>query len=235
MATQCWSFKGGCVLRVTRVDECGRFPDPGTPCSQLTTAGFVEIAFSPDVEEGEEILVRNACGDVCVFDPGCPTLKSVEIEFTFCVVDPDLFNITSGYPIVLDAATPTANRVGFDVLETVQCPAGFALEIWSPVVGQACGTTNPASNYLLVPWASNAIVGDFTIENDAIQYTLNARTRINHDWGTGPDGYDVQSGVGGLAGPLITPVPANAHYRTMYVDQPAPAVICGCQPMPTGS
>ena len=234
MATQCWSMKGGCVLRITDVDECGNFSAAGTECSQVTTAGFVEIEFEPDVEEGEEILVRNACGDVCVFDPGKPSLKTVEVTFTFCVVDPDVFNIAAGYPKALDAAAEP-NTVGFDVTDTVKNPAGFALEVWSPIVGQACTGATPASNYLLFPWLTNGIVGDFTIENDALQFTLTAASRIGNLWGTGPVGYDVQLDALEVPGPLVTPVPTNAHYRTLYTEAAPPEVTCGCQAMPSGS
>lgn len=221
---QCWSSVQGKVLRATRVDECG-IPVPGT-CAQVTTDGFISVQYSPEIAEGEEIEVRKANGALCVSDQGCPEIKWINIEATFCNVDPDLFTLLTGYPTVLDHA---GEAVGNRITGKVQCATGAALEVWTRIPGATCGVTGfPYHGYFLVPWLTNGIIGDFTLENDAASFVITGRTQKGSGWDVGP--YDVDAtGPTNTPGPLLTPIGPDDHMDMHATTIAPPAVECGCQ------
>lgn len=213
-------------MRATKVDNCGAPVE--SACSQVVTDGFISVQLSPEIEEGEEITVRKANGALCISDQGCPELKWITAEITLCQVDPDLFSFFTGYDLVLDyAGNSVGNRVGSDV----QCDAGVALELWTDIPGQVCTATGVKQyGYFLLPWLINGIVGDFTIENDALNLVLTARTQVGSTWGVGPYNVDPIN-VANAPGPLLTPI-GPRHHLDMHMTTVAPPVaVCGCQPL----
>lgn len=211
-------------MRATKVDECGK-PVEGT-CSTVVTDGFISVQYSPEIAEGEEIEVRKADGTLCISDQGCPELKWINIEATFCEVDPDLFTLMTGYPTVVDFA---ANSVGNRITKSVSCTGGVALEVWSDIPGQVCTTTGQKKyGYFLVPWAINMIIGDFTIENDAASFVITGRTQIGSQWGTGPYNVDATN-IANTPGKLLTPIGAEDHMDMHVTTIAPPTAVCGCQ------
>lgn len=238
MAQQCFPLVGGSVMRVTRLDGCGR-PDATDPnCQQVTSDGFVSIEVTANIEEGDAISVTNAAGKVCVSQTPCPTLTGYSVNMTFCNVDPDLFAMTTGQKSVLDPAT--GDGIGFRVNTGESgCDRGFALEVWSAVPGVTCPVDdqgNPIedaekpSGYILFPFLQGGVFGDFTIENDAVSFVVQgATTKDGSGWGVGP--YDVTLDDAAEAGPLSTPIGAkdHMHVQVTYVAPPSPD--CGCNPL----
>lgn len=211
-------------MRATKVDSCGAPVE--SACSTVVTDGFISVEFSPEIEEGEEITVKKANGASCITDQGCPYIKWFNAEITFCQVDPDLFSFMTGYDLVLNYAGDTVgNRVGQDV----QCESGIALELWTDIPGQVCSTTGAKKyGYFLLPFLKNGIIGDFTIENDALNLTINARTEIGSLWGTGPYNVDPIN-VANVAGPLLTPIGPKQMLDMHVTTIAPPAAVCGCQ------
>jgi len=196
------------------------------PCSTVVTDGFVSIEFSPEIAEGEDIEVRKADGTLCVSDQGCPELKWIELEAEFCLVDPDLFSMFTGYETVMDWE---GNAVGTRVSSEVECDAGVALELWTDIPGQVCGTTAAKPwGYFLLPWIKNGIISDFTIENDATTFTLTGRTQAGSLWGVGP--YDVDAtDATNKPGKLLTPIGPTDHMDMHLSTVAPPPAVCGCQ------
>jgi hypothetical protein len=222
MPATCWSSVRGRVLRATKVDECGA-PVVGA-CSKVITDGFVSIQFSPEVSEGEEIEVKKANGDLCISDSGCPVMKWLTIAAEFCQVDPDLFSLLTGYPTVLDHA---GLSVGNRITGSIRCTGGVALELWSDIPGDQCAGGAKQYGYFLAPWVTQGIIDDFTIENDAASFTINARTQSNSLWDVGP--YDVDpTAVALTPGPLITPIGPDDHLDMHLTTVAPPAPVCGC-------
>ena len=226
MATICFPTVRGRVARFTRVDGCGR-PLPGS-CSTIVTEDIVSIKASAEVEEGEEISVKNMAGKLCISDKACDSIKWFTVEITLCKVNPALMSLVSGYEIVLDAEQ---NQIGYDVSGTIDCDGGFALEVWGDVPGVKCLDTGDASGgqygYILFPWVSAATLsGDLEIQNDALQPVLSGTSKTGHGWGSGP--YPVQIGPDGQPGPMIQPIPSDKHFRhaVFTVDPPEPGCEC---------
>lgn len=209
-------------MRATKVDECG-VPVIGA-CSKVITEGFVSVSFKPEISEGEKIEVKNAKGDLCVSDQGCPVLKWFTLAIEFCQVDPDLFSLMTGYETVLDHS---GNSVGNRIGEDVSCSGGVGLELWSDVPGDSCGAAGKLYGYWLAPFVVQGIIDDFKIENDAVSFVLNARTQSGSGWDVGP--YDVDAtAVVGTPGPLLTPIGAKDHLDMHVTTVAPPAAACGC-------
>lgn len=221
MATICWSSVRGIVWRLTRLDDCGV---PVVGPSSTVTGSFVSIAVSPQYENTDPIRVTAADGGLCVNEPGTVNYAQTDLTIILCNVDPDAIEIMTGNPVVVDAATPTPNRVGYRQ-KCGKVTARFALEVWSEKAGQACAAGEKQYVYQVFPLLTNAQFGDDTIENAARQVTLTASAFCNSGWGVGP--YDVVMGVGDVPGPLLTPIAADDNYDVEITTVPPPVPACG--------
>lgn len=205
MSNICYPILRGRRLRATRLDGCGN-PVLG-PDSTVVTKGFISVALTANIEEGEEISITNANGDVCVLDTPCPKLKNYSVEATFCDVNPILFNLMSGQPLVMNGT----DTVGFRMNSEVDtCASGFALELWTGIASETCDPGSGQSyGYLLLPFLQGGILGDFTVENAGINFVLTgATTKKGSGWGVGP--YDVVMDSG-TPGPLATAITTGDH------------------------
>lgn len=231
MADESWASVRGTRMRLTRLDECCAPLAAATPCAMLVSKGFVSVAYSPEISEAEEIELKNANGDICVSDPGCDVLKWVNLTLSLCNVDPEILNFVTGAPLVLDAA---GANVGNRIQTGEACSVNFALEVWTDIPGAVCSTTNAKEyGYFLAPCIGGGILGDWTIENDALNLELNAKARSASGWGDGPYAVDNTAAVLPIVpGPLLTPMgPTDVLDLHKTVIAP-PAVTDGCQAMP---
>lgn len=230
--TKCLSLVKGRRIRVTALDSCGR-PIYGD-CSQVTSKGFISVAFTANTTDSDEINVTNASGEVCVYEAAVTSLVGYGIEIQFCEVDPELFALVTGQPVVLAADGETV--VGFDVDTKIGLEnSNFALELWagSPT-GDACATEGAQGSYgyLLLPFLKGGILGDFTVENGAVTFTLTgANTSEGNAWGVGPYDVMLDAATPPVAGPMATPVSSSVALRTMIVDLAPPDAACGCRPV----
>lgn len=224
MATVCFPTVRGRVARFTALDGCGR-PKPG-PCGTIVTDDIVSISASAEVEEGEEITVRNMAGKLCISDKPPSSVKWFTLEIVLCKVMPPLLSMTSNYEQVID---DKGDIIGYDVGANVD--GNFALEVWGDVPGvQTCEGVQASGqfSYLLFPWVGGMTYsGDLEIQNDAFQPTLSGTTKTGSGWGVGP--YDVTVDQAGDPSPMFTPIGPDKHFRhqIVYLDPPEPA--CECQ------
>ncbi|MFJ8934031.1 hypothetical protein ACIRLA_46450 [Streptomyces sp. NPDC102364] len=219
------------MMRLTKLDACGRVIE--SDCSQVTTDGFVTATLTMETEDGSEISLQNAAGNTCISDKKPDYLKYVTVEIEFCQVDPDLMAlINENYTPVLDA---DGNVVGFQGSTKVPDGAGFALEIWSDVIGSdVCDNPDAegAWAYFLLPYVTGGMLGDLEIQNDAVTFTITANTKDNNRWAEGP--YDVVMDDTGTPVPLLNGgVDSSAPYWFQITNVAPPEAECGCQPVPT--
>lgn len=232
--TKCLSFVKGRRIRVTKLDACGR-PVYGDD-SQVVSRGFISVAFTANTTDSDEINLTNAAGETCVYEASVTSLTGYGIEIQFCNVDPELFALVTGQPVVLGADNNTV--IGFDVDVNIGLEnSNFALELWagSPT-GDACSTEGAQGSfgYLLLPFLTGGILGDFTVENDAVTFTLQgANTKTGNSWGVGPYS-DIMLGnqtPTPLAGPMTSPVSSSTALRTIVTDLLPPTDACGARPL----
>lgn len=228
MATYCYSMVRGRRMRVTVLDECGAPPAEGTPNSMAVTKGFVSVAVEVDVEDGDEFIVKNADGDLCINSRSRDQIKRLNLTMEFCQVDPGLFSAITGVELELDAA-PGADVAGFRLKEGA-LETNFALEVWSGIPNTECvpGQALP-SVYNLFPYVTNGILQGYTIENDAATFEITAWTQGGSGWGVGP--YNVIRDGMGNPSPLLVPIDATTHLVQRRTTVAPPAAVCGLQPL----
>lgn len=224
MSSQCFSLVRGRAMRVTKLDGCGRTSYGST--SQVATDGFISVGLTANTEEGETISVTNAAGKVCILDQPSPVFTNYTIEVQFCGVDPELFSLMTGQPVVMDA--DGVDAIGIRVNSGITLDdSGFALELWSSVPVAACDASGGASyGYFLIPFVQGGTLGDVTIENGAINFTLSgASSKDGSEWGVGP--YDVVMDASDQPGPLIEPIDDKDHLHLQLTTVAPPTPSCG--------
>lgn len=219
---KCFSLVRGRVMRVTRLDGCGNVV-PG-PDSSAVSDGFITVGLTAQTDEGTTISITNAAGKICILDEPCPTFTGYEVQIEFCGVDPGLFSLVTGQDMV---TASDGTGIGFRMNSGVNaCDTGFALEIWSNVPAGVCepGTTSQ-HGYFLIPFVKAGIIGDFTIGNDAVNFTMTgASSKDGSAWGVGP--YDVIDDGSG-PGPLSDPIDPKDHLHMQLTNVPPPDPECG--------
>lgn len=220
----------GEVMRITKLDACGT-PVVG-PKSQLVTDGFVSVEGTVEVEDGQEYKLKGANDRFIYNSKGKPLIKWLNLTINLARVNPDAYNMMTGSPLEMnDAVVPEA--VGFRVRENVF--ADFALELWTSLEGQAC-VGQQSYGYMLLPWVTDAIPGDWTVQNDNITFPLkSARTHKDSNWGVGP--YNVINKLSAPTGPspLLVPVSigsASDHQIFELTTLAPPAPTAGAVSLP---
>src|SRR5687768_794262 len=183
MVAECHSVVRAPALRVTRLDACGVLVE--SACSSATSSGFVEIALTKVLQERQDALQLNANGDICADVPKAPILRWYEANVQFCRLDPELLNIMTADPLVLnDALEPVA--VGWDTNVGDIELSNFGLEFWVGTEDESCDDGEVTYGYGLLPWMRQGYLTDVTFNNGVVNWTVNAITRGNAQWGTGP-------------------------------------------------
>jgi hypothetical protein len=226
MANKCFSLVRGRAMRVTRLDGCGAVINGAT--ASVVSDGFITVGLTAQTDEGTTISVQNAAGDICILDEPAPKFTGYEISIEFCQVDPGLFEILTGQDVVTDGATPTPGAVGFRMNSGVNASeSGFALEVWSQVPTAVCEPGAGVSyGYFLVPFVQGGLLGDFTIGNDAVNFTMSgARSKDGSAWDVGP--YDVvKDATGATDSPLLVPIDSKDHLHMQLTTVPPPTASC---------
>jgi hypothetical protein len=216
---------------VTRLDECGVVVE--SACVSATSEGFVDITLTKVNQDRQDALQLTANGNICVDKPKGPILRWYEVNLQFCLVDPELLNIMTADPIVLnDAEIPEA--VGWDTEVGSQDLSFFALEFWVGTEDEGCDDGSIVYGYGVLPFMRQGVLTDLTFGNAVATFTVNAITKGNSQWGVGP--YNVlinESGANaGLPGPLLTSIGPKVHKRFFWTTLAPPEGVCGCQALP---
>lgn len=228
MPTTVWPTIRSHVVRATKLDSCAA-PVVGQK-STLVTGGHISVKLSPQYEDGEETNQKAASGKLRVVDKADDQLKYFNFEAVFAEVNPDLFNLLTGQPIVLDYL---GNAVGIRIGETIN--ANAAIETWTDVPNTACGPNGKSYGYFLMPWMTGGRLGDFSFENALATFTITGRTSSDAQWGVGP--YDVVSqapiapSTVALAGPLLVPIASDQHVHMEPTTVAPPAETAGAIPL----
>jgi hypothetical protein len=204
----CYTPIRGLAARATRLDTCGRAVTGAN--NSAVTCGYTSLAWAADVEAGTDITVKNAAGDICCSQKGCPKLKGFDLTGAFCQVDPEFVELVSSARLLTDTG---GNTVGYAPNEDVECD-GFALEVWQEICDQEC---DPGAAvlyvYTLFPRIINGVFGDFTIEEGPTTLQLKAYAESNANWG---DPYNVGQ----------TPATKEPYLQFLTASAP-PTCVCG--------
>lgn len=177
----------GKVARGTLLTRCG-VPAYEDDYATITTEGVVSVVQTANYDDGEAIQVTNMNGKKCVNKPAEPELLSEGLDITFCGVDPDFYTLATGFPKIVDPLTGLTT--GFIVDRSVRpFDVRWALDLWSDATdSDGCGEDDEVPyGYLLWPFLSGGKIGDYTIENGAVTFSVTGvTTNDGPGWGTGP-------------------------------------------------
>lgn len=230
MATDCFTPIRVPGIRVTRLTSCGAIDDDG--CASGRTSGIITITIEKEVVDRQGDPQLNANGDICDDTTKAEQRRWYNVTVEFCQVDPQILNIMTDEPLVLDDTAPTPNVVGFRTRRGSVNTSNFALEWWTGLGGDtACTGGTQKYGYALMPFLSEGVMTIPTFQNDRANFTVTARTKFNSLWGTGP--YNVlinQSGANvGNPGPLLTAITASDDFHIQTTTLPPPTFDqCGC-------
>lgn len=214
-------------MRATLLDGAGRPVYGGS--SVVTTRGQITTTFAAVIDSGQAITQTNGNGDTCVNEPAVPHYTGHTVTATFCKVDYALFEMLTGNPVVLnDAGEIRGIKQGTSVdLSKVN----FALELWTG----ASTTDTPRTGaqgiwgYIIAPFLSGGTLGDITVENAAITFTVSGMsTKNGAAWGKGPYNVDL---VAGVAAPLFQALTSTDHLWTGTVEIAPPTEKIGSTPL----
>lgn len=220
MATRTFTPVLGKRLRATELTRAGAVA-PGPEGEHLVTDGFISVNLTAEVEDGTEILQRNASGNLCVNEKMANSFKYFNVEIQFCGVNPSLVAMVTNAETYADGE----DVIGFTVAEGA-IEKWFALELWTGLSGSTVRAgEDEASGYLLLPFVTAGTLGDITIDGEnAVTFTLSgAMTKGGNGWGVGP--YDVlYSGELVEAGPLPTALDPFDHLLLVDTGLAPPAI-----------
>jgi hypothetical protein len=179
MATQEYAASiQGVAIRVTRLDASGNLQNG--PGDSYTTSAFMRISFTPEYEEGDEIVEKSANGSICVSYKAPDTLKRVTMELAICEPDPELTNLISGGLLLrknlgtFSTKDTTTKSVGWASPNVGDDPAGYgvAIEAWSFAVKDGKRAATLPYFHWVFPYARLRQSGDRVIENGMLATTF---------------------------------------------------------------
>lgn len=215
-----------CAERFAALTSTGA---PLTGLHGYQTNILTEATITPEVEEGEEDKVKNACGNICQVFEECDRLAGVTIEINVCSFEPDLINLLIG------GRTFTSGGItqGFELPgPTDGCQNGTSYEAWQLAWDNDTQKTNGAS-LLYVHWIFPRVlwqISDFKQEAKFTIYKFTGKAKVNpkitangpfDDWPT-TSGIVAAGGMTGLGGAIFN-------------DATIPVATCGLVNVPSSA
>jgi len=193
MATQDYAASvQGVAIRVTRLDAAGNLLNGAA--DSYTTSAFLRTSFTPEYEEGDEIVEKSADGTVCVSYKAPDTLKRITMELAICEPDTELSQLISGGLLLRKNfgtyASPSNKSVGWAAPSVGDDPSGngVALEVWSFAVADGRRASSNPYFHWVFPYAKLRQSGDRVIENGMLATTFEGYGLGNVTFGAGLDG-----------------------------------------------
>lgn len=217
----CFSSAKLCVLRVARLNSS---------CSCVAgakngaiTSGIIKLDANPEMENGQEYLLKNGCGDICVNFRDCDRLKRINLSMELCTRDMELLEIlTGGTVYTTDSTTTGFSRRGIGST----CPSPVFLEIWTKAVdntGTCVESGVPYKWWHVAYPKATFTLGDSTFENGIATVKLTGYAEANSTLGTGC----------WTANPLPEGLDTTAPEIFLLESSDPPATSCGYVTVPT--
>ena len=181
----------GVSVRVTRLDAAGNLLN--NPGDSYTTSAFMRLSFTPEYEEGDEVVEKSANGTICVSYKAPDTLKRVTLELAICEPDPELTNLMSGGLLLRKNlgtfAAPNRSSIGWSSPNVGDDPAGngVAIECWSFAVKDGKRAATLPYFHWVFPYCRMRQSGDRVIENGMLARTFEGYSIGNSLFSNGLD------------------------------------------------
>ena len=193
MATQEYAASiQGVSIRVTRLDAAGNLLTGAG--DSYTTSAFMRVSFTPEYEEGDEIVEKGANGVICVSYKAPDTLKRITMELAICEPDPELSALLSGGLLlrkdISNGGATNVKSIGWAAPGVGDDPAGngVAIEAWSHAVANGKRAAVLPYFHWVFPYVKMRQSGDRVIENGMLANTFEGYGLGNPGFGSGIDG-----------------------------------------------
>jgi hypothetical protein len=193
MATQDFAASvQGVAIRVTRLDAAGNLLN--NPGDSYTTSAFMRVSFTPEYEEGDEIVEKSADGTVCVSYKAPDTMKRITMELAICEPDTELTALISGGLLLRKNfgtfASPDTKSIGWAAPSVGDDPTGngVSIECWSFAVKDGRRSASLPYFHWVFPYCRLRQSGDRVIENGMLATTFEGYGLGNIEFNDGPDG-----------------------------------------------
>ena len=204
----------GKVVRFTLLDECGT-PEPTV--SQNVAEGIITVTQTKNMDEGDEIKVRQMNGQIGTYEPGRRTLLNYTVEVQVITADTQVLSGITGDPAIVNGGAV----IGWTEKALQPLVQNVALELWTDTSAGACVAGGKPVGYVLYPLLSQGYVTMDNVTDKEITFTIHAMSYGNAEWGVGP--YKVVDNAG-VPGPLPAALTIDDHkvFLITTVAPPAP-------------
>jgi len=175
----CPTMIQACALRVTRLDAAGASIAATEPNSRVQIAAFTNLTVAADVEAGEEIIVKNACGDIVVRKKTADRLKGFNLTLRFCSWSTLAVEMLVGATLLLDDLGEVKGQVWPSTNDAGDALA--QLEVWA-VNTTPTGLNDVYSQFLLPKTSIWQLSGNLDFANGPIQLELSGYAEENSNW-----------------------------------------------------
>jgi hypothetical protein len=232
MASECFSLLRFAAARVTKLNSCGAVVE-GSCSTVSTVGGIITVAMTRELVERQDYTTLDGDGNICIPDTKAEIIKWLPTDITFCKVDPEMLNILTAEPLVLnDAVAPAA--IGWRTQQGSASNSFFAFEGWVRISASDCPDGDVEYGYFVLPFMKEGIIGDITFENAAATFTVSGIAVVGSQWGMGP--YNVRKVLSGpdvgLPAPLLTAIGPLDFRHLQKTTLPPPLNGCGCEALP---
>ena len=181
------------LIQIDDLDACGR---PLTDEDLMATAivrskGFISLAMSPDIEEGDKLKVKNAAGETFINDEDDAEVLGFNLTLKLAGVPIDILMKTVGVRPLVSAGD--ANVVIGGAYPTGKISRDpRAVHVWTKnTAASACsdGSVLPYIEWLLPSTTAWRPDSDLTFENKELAFQCKGYAKANANFGIG---YDVE-------------------------------------------
>lgn len=180
MANDCLPQVQACRIRVARLEADG-VPLPGANNLYVSDA-LVSLAFAWEVEAGEEISERNACGELKVNYRADDNLRRGNVTITLLTPDPQLSELLSSGSVITSGAAvgyaaPSLGAVNSDAV---------SIELWAKRIRD--GRLDPTYPYAwwVYPWVDHLRPNDHEHNSGNFDNVFVGEAYENDLWFDGP-------------------------------------------------
>lgn len=170
-----------CVVRVCVLDGAG-VPNPSTD-QMYVTDSLTEIKITPVYEDGDEVVVKNACGTVAFSHKGDDSFKRADFAITTIQQDPYLAAMLSGDGTVLTDSG--LHGFAFPPIGPLTSN-GVSVEGWMKRIDDGDLHAEYPWAWWVMPKIKNLRIGEMTFNSGETLPAYTGQALQNQNWYDGP-------------------------------------------------
>ena len=182
MADVCPNVVHFCRIRVTKLDAVGAVA--AGPDNSYVSDKTIECQITPVIQTGTERTLQGGCGCVAATSQDPNVLKRWQLDLKLSAMEPALKSMLLG----VDLITSGGDNVGINGVAQTDCgfePSLVAFEAWADAYTD--DAPDPTRPFVYFVWpATYWQFAQMTIGNDYLVPSLQAFSRPNPSWFTGP-------------------------------------------------